>query len=126
MPGAGNSQEVLTYAAADRSPLPGMAYYRLRQTDLDGHSTVSEARSVFFSGAQRMLAMPNPAHDGFALSVPAGEAGPFQVFDPLGRCITRLSAGPDGKWAGTAAGWAPGAYRIRSEATGRSVALAVE
>ena len=34
--GAGNSTTRMDYYAADRDPLPGKSYYRLRQTDFDG------------------------------------------------------------------------------------------
>ena len=36
MPGAGNSFTPLTYIDYDENPLPGMSYYRLKQTDYDG------------------------------------------------------------------------------------------
>ncbi len=42
VPGSGYSQERLDYAWPDRDPLPMAAYYRLRQTDADGSSTLSE------------------------------------------------------------------------------------
>ncbi|MEO7082053.1 MAG: hypothetical protein ABIY71_11020, partial [Flavobacteriales bacterium] len=50
VPGAGNSQQIINYADEDRSPLNGLSYYRLRQTDLDGTTVVSDAVPVFFSG----------------------------------------------------------------------------
>lgn len=40
--GAGNSSEVRTYKMLDLTPYPGISYYRLRQTDFDEVSTVSE------------------------------------------------------------------------------------
>ncbi len=46
--GAGNSTVVKEYAATDLSPLPGYSYYQLRQTDLNGHSTLSNIVIVQF------------------------------------------------------------------------------
>jgi hypothetical protein len=40
--GAGNSIVTKEYSLIDNMPLSGISYYRLRQTDYDGHSTVSE------------------------------------------------------------------------------------
>ena len=41
IPGAGTSQSSISYQLEDPSPLSGLAYYRLRQTDIDGCSTLS-------------------------------------------------------------------------------------
>ncbi len=38
--GAGNSNSTLNYTTTDYSPLPGTSYYRLSQTDIDGHITL--------------------------------------------------------------------------------------
>ncbi|MEO1713683.1 MAG: T9SS type A sorting domain-containing protein, partial [Bacteroidota bacterium] len=46
LPGAGNSSEVLSYQAIDRSPLMGTSYYRLKQTDYDGQYSYSEVQVV--------------------------------------------------------------------------------
>jgi hypothetical protein len=40
--GAGNSIDQKEYSFKDDMPLSGISYYRLRQTDFDGHSTVSD------------------------------------------------------------------------------------
>lgn len=42
VPGAGNSSGMLSYSFMDADP-QGMAYYRLRQTDINGNTTVSAA-----------------------------------------------------------------------------------
>ncbi len=44
--GAGNSNVVLNYSFIDVNPLNGINYYRLRQTDFDGKTTLSEIHSV--------------------------------------------------------------------------------
>ena len=44
--GAGNSNLVLNYLFTDYNPHSGINYYRLRQTDFDGHSTLSEIKAV--------------------------------------------------------------------------------
>lgn len=47
--GAGNSHTTLHYAFTDQKPLYGISYYRLKQTDFDGHYTYSDIRAVSFS-----------------------------------------------------------------------------
>ncbi|MCI1754175.1 MAG: hypothetical protein LKM36_15335 [Flavobacteriales bacterium] len=49
--GAGNSQSVLHYTDVDKTPLPGLSYYRLRQTDFNGATSLSQAVPVFFNRA---------------------------------------------------------------------------
>lgn len=45
-PGAGNSTVNLYYNATDESPVSGYSYYRLKQTDFDGHYTYSNIETV--------------------------------------------------------------------------------
>jgi len=61
--GQGNSAGVHTYNAVDQMPLPGVNYYRLRQTDLDGASVYSKVRAIDFSGiaTEALKLYPNPA-----------------------------------------------------------------
>lgn len=48
MDGAGNSYTPLTYKLYDSSPLNGLSYYRLRQTDFNGNTTLSPVVSVIY------------------------------------------------------------------------------
>lgn len=47
--GAGNSNTIKTYSTTDHSPLSGLSYYRLKQTDFDGQSAYSEIVPVQFT-----------------------------------------------------------------------------
>ena len=52
MPGAGNSFGPLTYIGYDENPLPGISYYRLKQTDYDGqfeYSSLVELDNAYIS-----------------------------------------------------------------------------
>ena len=40
--GANNSNSIINYSATDNSPLGGISYYRLKQTDIDGRYTYSQ------------------------------------------------------------------------------------
>ena len=46
--GNGTTTECHNYQFADENPQMGMNYYKLQQTDIDGKSTVSEVKSVFY------------------------------------------------------------------------------
>jgi len=61
LPGAGNSSESLTYSLADNNPIPGTSYYRLKQTDYDGHETTFNTVAVNITANQNTMHLyPNP------------------------------------------------------------------
>lgn len=61
--GAGNSNAILNYALVDHSPFIGINYYRLRQTDYDGKSTLSEIQAVnILQGLALLTISPNPVN----------------------------------------------------------------
>lgn len=76
MPGAGNSSEMLLYEAKDEAPLPGISYYRLRQTDLNGAWTLSPTVVVETKPDGTFTIFPNPG-SGSAIRLPAGSDGQY-------------------------------------------------
>ena len=96
---AGSSSRATVYAFRDQQPLPGRAYYRLRQTDLDG--TVAYSALVLVAGAEvaAPTVVPNPGTGAFALLLPDGLAptGPVVVRNVLGAEVLRLPAGASGE-----------------------------
>lgn len=62
VPGAGNSSSLRSYESYDENPYIGTAYYRLKQTDIDGHFTYSEVKSVKMTegDANAIFAYPVP------------------------------------------------------------------
>lgn len=87
--GAGNSQERLTYTSIDPAPRPGVSYYRVGQTDLDGTTTYSEMVAVSFEGlGAGLVVYPNPAQHGVTvLHDEALGQGTVSVLDQLGRSV---------------------------------------
>ncbi|MCW3083239.1 MAG: hypothetical protein JWP12_605 [Bacteroidetes bacterium] len=60
--GAGNSTGMIRYADKDYSPYSGISYYRLKQTDFNGHSTYSDLVPVnYYFGDDGITIYPNPA-----------------------------------------------------------------
>ena len=56
VPAAGNSNKPTSYSFVDEHPATGLNYYRLKETDLDGHSMYSQVRTVTFptTAAQKL------------------------------------------------------------------------
>jgi hypothetical protein len=75
-PGAGNSTSNLYYRAEDNSPYNGFSYYRLKQTDYDGHFTYSNIETIrngernedASEGIEIKSMAPNPFSESFRLS----------------------------------------------------------
>ena len=68
--GAGNSPVMHTYAFTDRSPLPSLSYYRLKQTAFDGNNkygTVISAGKCGTGAAEELSLYPNPSAGKFGL-----------------------------------------------------------
>jgi len=60
--GNGTTSLQSTYSRYDEDPIPGVSYYRLKQTDFDGTFTYSElVKVVTHSGRPQLTAFPNPA-----------------------------------------------------------------
>ena len=59
--GSGNSTERRQYDFIDDNPPVGLNYYRLKQTDFDGTSTLSNVISIFTGDDQSITLSPNPA-----------------------------------------------------------------
>ena len=91
--GAGTTQQEQRYAFTDATPLPGINYYRLRQTDFDGRSEYSPILVANLGFASKALTFfPNPAPEGLTSlyfpEAPEGE-GLLEVFDWLGNKVHR-------------------------------------
>lgn len=61
--GAGNSTSVFNYSFMDVSPYSGVSYYRLKQTDYDGHVSYSNLSAVNFEKQTDLFVAvyPNPS-----------------------------------------------------------------
>ncbi|MCD6367202.1 MAG: hypothetical protein J7L46_06660 [Bacteroidales bacterium] len=84
--GAGNSRILLEYSAFDFHPLFGKSYYRLRQTDFDGKSTVSKMVSVDFSSENNTV---NYTVQNDFLTVTSNQGMPVSVsvYDVTGKLL---------------------------------------
>lgn len=73
VPGAGNSNIQHSYTAFDATPLAGWNYYRIRQIDIDGHSSFSKIVSVNIeNGGSRVAIIGNPFKNNFVVQFSGG------------------------------------------------------
>ncbi len=84
--GAGNSTTTRNYEATDDNPLPGYSFYRLKQTDYDGHFTYSDIKTVNNKGEASDLALleiknisPNPFTSHFEVNFISRQRGSVEI-----------------------------------------------
>lgn len=85
--GAGTSHAVLQYVFHDSDPLPGLSYYRLKQTDLDGTTSYSEVAPVSFLPGGGIRVLPDGAGLGWVVSLDTPVTGEWLLVDMLGRAV---------------------------------------
>lgn len=71
----------------DNSPLQGVSYYRIQQTDLDGAKTYSEVKTITINHSNYLISIyPNPAKN--SATITSKEAiREVKIFDVAGRVI---------------------------------------
>ena len=128
--GHGTTERSHQYSFVDRSlAQPGLYFYRLRQIDSDGSSTISEPVSVFVAvpRTERLLAVtPNPFNSSAVLRfrVPADGHVELAIFDAQGRRVSLLvnEACSAGRYRliWNAEGFPSGVYFARLRASGKT------
>ena len=88
----GNSSAMQSYRAADKQPLTGRSYYRLKQVDNDGRATLSRVVSVLFGKSNMTFTIyPNPVVNYISMTstAPAATIYTLQLFGADGKAIFR-------------------------------------
>jgi hypothetical protein len=95
VPAAGQSDRTITYQFTDAKPLAGNNFYRLKQVDQDGKTTLSKIAWVAFDANSHFTFGPNPAHDHMTISLHnLTEPATLQLVDMGGRVLRQQAAGP--------------------------------
>jgi hypothetical protein len=82
--GSGTTNEIRKYIFSDGHTLPGINYYRLKQTDVDGKSVYSKIESVTFGDVSDIAFFPNPVNDQLMVNgLKGGEQ--IVVYNTLGQ-----------------------------------------
>lgn len=109
--GHGTSAQPHAYAARDQAAPAGTLYYRLAQTDTNGHSAFGPVVTLAAAARTTSLApYPNPAHE--RLTVPAPTGTLVQVLDLTGRVRQTSALPPSGELA--LLGLPAGSYLLRA------------
>lgn len=87
---AGNSANVRNYSMVDANPLSGTSYYRLKQVDRDGKTSLSKINSVNFTGSGSALKIyPNPAVS--FINLEGSELSQIKIYNTAGSDVTSLT-----------------------------------
>lgn len=93
IPGAGNSNNILSYENIDEQPYSGQSYYRLKQTDFNGESSYSEIRPIFYQPADNPFfdLFPNPSNQHQVNvqihGIDQGSKAVISIMDAQGRLV---------------------------------------
>jgi hypothetical protein len=122
---AGFSKKIQQYQIADRSPLLGVNYYRLKIVDFDGYTEYSENRFASYRvNLPEIQLYPNPARDQFHVKVQAEDVW-FELYNPLGRSETIELELRDGVYTFSTHHLAKGMYFLKVHTPGREETVKV-
>lgn len=83
--GAGTSNKTNNYQVQDGRPISGTSYYRLKQTDFDGHFEYSSIVSVNFTGKSDFIVSPNPSTGLFTINNIELVSNQVRLYNGLGQ-----------------------------------------
>ncbi len=86
----GESQELVSYGFDDKTPYPGLNYYRLKQIDNDGSFTFTEMKVVELNDEREsILVRPNPFGSSIWIRIPdlSVSGSIVELYDAAGRKV---------------------------------------
>jgi hypothetical protein len=84
--GNGTTAAVSNYTFTDATPLSGINYYRLRQTDVNGKETLSKVVTVL-SNRGGLFIKNTLVHDFLEVTVGEATQGPLQIYNTSGQLV---------------------------------------
>lgn len=87
----GNSVINIEYTTYDKSPLFGLSYYRLKQVDFDGETTVFPIERIFNESEINIRIYPNPAKEFLNVVFEEENIGELKLFNAHGQLVEFLS-----------------------------------
>jgi UDP-2,3-diacylglucosamine pyrophosphatase LpxH len=88
---AGNSSSPVNYQAFDYSPVDGINYYRLSQTDIDNRTTYFDIRSISYKSKNSFSSSLSYLSNGIKISINSSKNDNIRlrIFDFMGREVTK-------------------------------------
>ncbi len=83
---AGYSHSALNYSFSDATPLKGANFYRLKESDLDGHFTYSPVRLLNFSANGKLIWYMTGPHNA-EIYLQQGASELYTITDANGRTL---------------------------------------
>jgi hypothetical protein len=123
---AGYSNSLLNYSLIDENPLEGVSYYRVRETDLDGSTQISNPVRVIINKDRPFTfeVYPNPASFEFIISS-SNNLDSYKLTDLQGRHIKFISSNGDGFTRVSCLGIPQGIYFL-FDTKGNALKLAIQ
>jgi hypothetical protein len=116
---AGNSNGAAAYTSYDRSPLPGVSYYRLMMTDKDGGMTFSNVVLVSFNDNVSTISVyPNPAVNYINISFSTPGNYTLSLVNEIGQVLATNASVNTGNLVWNVSNRAPGVYFIQIRSQG--------
>jgi hypothetical protein len=115
---AKNSSTVQSYTTTDDQPVTGMAFYRLKQVDVDGQSFLSTIQVLNFKPAVMITLYPNPATTEFTLEGDNMDNAEITVMDCMGKTLSLNSHVEGSKITYQTAGLENGIYFVSVNVNG--------
>ncbi len=112
--GSGTSSNIENYTAYDQTPFPGISYYRLMQTDIDGKQTFSPIISINLENKNAEISVfPNPAINLVNISLPASARYEISLLNISGQLIYSTTITTGDNLVLNVSGYKTGVYFIR-------------
>jgi hypothetical protein len=94
--GAGTTSQTQYYSLTDDQPLPGLAYYRLKQTDYNGEFEYSKTITVVSKKqlANDIRIFPNPSNGNFNILCEGDQSTEYRIYDLQGRMVSSSTLEP--------------------------------
>jgi hypothetical protein len=118
--GAGNSLSLVSYSFTDDHPLQGISYYRMKQTDYDGHEEYFYIRAVDCKGSSPSVVVYTDPSPGTYWVIASEEISALDVFDMLGQLVLRITDAHSASVPVHLEAYANGMYVINIDCSGKS------
>ncbi len=112
--GSGTSSNTQYYSAYDITPYPGVSYYRLMQTDIDGNQSFSPIISINLGKKNAEITMyPNPATNLVKISFPIAGRYEVSLLNIAGQIVSNTTLTTSDNLVLNVTGFRTGIYFVR-------------